>query len=183
MDKIWDRKSFEVGGHWPLWREWPRRTDKSRTIKKRKKDVQRIPIKSSVFYHIHTLFYNFTTLYAKHYQCFSLNKNNYCYYKNQFFSSTGCVCSNGWVGGNCDIDFNECDSGLDVCNTISDHNMECDNTHGSFRCQCRSGYGKLSGSNKCQGKKVSIISEVNVSAMVINTLNRTGVIWKPTLPK
>ena len=19
MDKIWDRKSFEVGGHWPLW--------------------------------------------------------------------------------------------------------------------------------------------------------------------
>ena len=21
MDKIWDRKSFEVGGHWPLWRD------------------------------------------------------------------------------------------------------------------------------------------------------------------
>jgi len=20
MDKIWDRKSFEVGGHWSLWR-------------------------------------------------------------------------------------------------------------------------------------------------------------------
>ena len=20
MDKIWDRKSFEVRGHWPLWR-------------------------------------------------------------------------------------------------------------------------------------------------------------------
>jgi len=20
MNKIWDRKSFEVGGHWPLWR-------------------------------------------------------------------------------------------------------------------------------------------------------------------
>ena len=19
MDKIWDRKSFKVGGHWPLW--------------------------------------------------------------------------------------------------------------------------------------------------------------------
>ena len=19
MDKIWDRKSFEVGGHWPMW--------------------------------------------------------------------------------------------------------------------------------------------------------------------
>jgi len=38
MDKIWDRKSFEVGGHWPLWRgwktEWPCRADKSRTLKK-----------------------------------------------------------------------------------------------------------------------------------------------------
>ena len=22
MDKIWDRKSFEVGGHWPLWLGW-----------------------------------------------------------------------------------------------------------------------------------------------------------------
>jgi len=22
MDKIWDIKSFEVGGYWPLWREW-----------------------------------------------------------------------------------------------------------------------------------------------------------------
>ena len=22
MDTIWDRKSFEVGGHWPLWRGW-----------------------------------------------------------------------------------------------------------------------------------------------------------------
>jgi len=37
MDNIWDRKSFEVGGHWPLWRgwtnpEWPRRTDQSRTL-------------------------------------------------------------------------------------------------------------------------------------------------------
>jgi len=39
MDKIWDRKSFEVGGHWPWWQgmkknEWSRRTDKSRTLKK-----------------------------------------------------------------------------------------------------------------------------------------------------
>ena len=23
MDKIWDRKSFEVGGHWPLWMKKP----------------------------------------------------------------------------------------------------------------------------------------------------------------
>ena len=25
MDNIWDRKSFEVGGHWPLWRGWKKR--------------------------------------------------------------------------------------------------------------------------------------------------------------
>jgi len=25
MDKIWDRKSFEVGGHWPLWLWWKKR--------------------------------------------------------------------------------------------------------------------------------------------------------------
>jgi len=25
MDKIWDRKSFEVGGHWPLWWGWKNR--------------------------------------------------------------------------------------------------------------------------------------------------------------
>jgi len=25
MDKIWYRKSLEVGGHWPLWRGWKKR--------------------------------------------------------------------------------------------------------------------------------------------------------------
>ena len=25
MDNIWDRKSFEVGGHWPLWQGWKNR--------------------------------------------------------------------------------------------------------------------------------------------------------------
>jgi len=36
MNKIWDRKSFEVRDHWLLWRgwknEWLCRTDKSRTL-------------------------------------------------------------------------------------------------------------------------------------------------------
>ena len=27
MDKIWDRKSFEVGGHWPSWRGWKKAND------------------------------------------------------------------------------------------------------------------------------------------------------------
>ena len=26
MDKIWDRKSFKIGGHWLLWRGWKKRT-------------------------------------------------------------------------------------------------------------------------------------------------------------
>jgi len=25
MDQIWDRKSFEGGGHWPLWCGWKNR--------------------------------------------------------------------------------------------------------------------------------------------------------------
>ena len=39
MDKIWDRKSFEVGVIGRCGEdenpEWPRRTDKSRTLKKK----------------------------------------------------------------------------------------------------------------------------------------------------
>ena len=42
MDKIWDRKCFEVGGHWPLWRRWKKRMttqirQKSNAKKKKKK--------------------------------------------------------------------------------------------------------------------------------------------------
>jgi len=37
MDNLWDIKSFEVAGHWPLWwgwkTEWPRWTHKCRTLK------------------------------------------------------------------------------------------------------------------------------------------------------
>ena len=43
MDKIWDRKSFEVGGHWPLWQGCKKRMttqnrQKSKAKKKRKKN-------------------------------------------------------------------------------------------------------------------------------------------------
>jgi len=52
MDKIWDGKSFEVGGHWPLRRgsknEWRRRTDNSRTLKKQNKKQQK-PIQVIIF--------------------------------------------------------------------------------------------------------------------------------------
>jgi len=42
MDKIWDRKSFEVGGHWLLWlgwkkqmttQNWQKSNDKKNTLK------------------------------------------------------------------------------------------------------------------------------------------------------
>ena len=44
MDKIWDRKSVEVGGHGRCGGDektkWPRRTDKSPTLKKKiKKNI------------------------------------------------------------------------------------------------------------------------------------------------
>ena len=46
MDKIWDRKSFEVGGHLAVVagmkkNKWPRRTDKSRTLKTQQHDIQK----------------------------------------------------------------------------------------------------------------------------------------------
>ena len=33
MDKIWDRKSFKVGGHWPLWWGWKKRNDHAEPTK------------------------------------------------------------------------------------------------------------------------------------------------------
>jgi len=38
MDKIWDRKSFEVGSHWPLLRGWKHRmTTQNRQMSNAKK--------------------------------------------------------------------------------------------------------------------------------------------------
>ena len=33
MDKIWDRKSFEVGGHWLLWRGLKQKNDHAELTK------------------------------------------------------------------------------------------------------------------------------------------------------
>ena len=64
------KKSFEIGGHWPLWRgwknDWPRRTDKSRTIKK---------WCQSTFGHI--LFYQSTIFYSHEYSVRSVSGNDY----------------------------------------------------------------------------------------------------------
>jgi len=32
MDIIWDRKSFEVGGHCPMWRRWKKRMTTHSTV-------------------------------------------------------------------------------------------------------------------------------------------------------
>ena len=37
MDKIWDRKSFEDGGHWPLLRGWKKRMTKQNRQKSKAK--------------------------------------------------------------------------------------------------------------------------------------------------
>jgi len=37
MDTIWDRKSFEVGGHWPFWRGWKKRMTQNRQKSNAKK--------------------------------------------------------------------------------------------------------------------------------------------------
>ena len=37
MDKIWDGKSFKVGGHWPLWWEWKKPNGHAEPTKKKKK--------------------------------------------------------------------------------------------------------------------------------------------------
>ena len=45
MDTIWDRKSFEVGGHWPLWRGWKKTNDHAEPtkveLKKKEKELKR----------------------------------------------------------------------------------------------------------------------------------------------
>jgi len=43
MDNIWDRKSFEVGGHCPLWREWKKRMTKQNRQKSNAKKQKTKP--------------------------------------------------------------------------------------------------------------------------------------------
>ena len=60
MDTIWDRKSFEVGGHWPLWRGWKKRmttqnrqksnAKKTKNKTKQKQHIQYNDIKHYLFY-------------------------------------------------------------------------------------------------------------------------------------
>ena len=50
MDNIWDRKSFEVGGHWPLWRGWKKRmTAQNRQKSNAKKKEEKKVLKRSLY--------------------------------------------------------------------------------------------------------------------------------------
>ncbi|XP_060570002.1 uncharacterized protein LOC132728362, partial [Ruditapes philippinarum] len=56
----------------------------------------------------------------------------------------GCVCQHGWVGDNCDIDINECETGQIYC---AAQNTMCVNLLGSATCLCQTGYENSTG--KC----------------------------------
>ena len=47
MDKIWDGKSFEVGGHWLLWRGWKNRRitqNRHKSNAKKNKKIKQLQI-------------------------------------------------------------------------------------------------------------------------------------------
>jgi len=57
MDEIWDRKSFEVGGHWLLWwgwKKWMTTQNRQKSNAKKKKfnntDTSHVPVFSSCMY-------------------------------------------------------------------------------------------------------------------------------------
>ena len=60
MDKIWDRKSLEVGGHWPVWRGWKKRmTTQNRqksNAKKNKNWITNVFICLFFLYKVHTYY-------------------------------------------------------------------------------------------------------------------------------
>ena len=60
-----------------------------------------------------------------------------------------CSCKTGWQGATCVEDVNECTDNLTICNTIP--NSQCNNMNGSYKCNCVSGYEKLTNGN-CQGR-------------------------------
>ena len=49
MDQIWDRKSFEVVGHWALWRMKKQMTTQNRQKSNAKKTLKKNSFKAKVF--------------------------------------------------------------------------------------------------------------------------------------
>lgn len=65
----------------------------------------------------------------------------------------GCVCNKQWTGANCEIDVNEC-AQPNSCPT----GYLCENTMGSYKCLCPSGYKEENG--QCKGKALFFITYV-----------------------
>ncbi|KAK0067663.1 fibrillin-3, partial [Biomphalaria pfeifferi] len=59
-------------------------------------------------------------------------------------AKSGCVCKTGFTGQYCDIDVDECQSGLLICTETE----KCVNTYGSALCQCINGYKRIN--DNCQ---------------------------------
>uniref|UniRef100_A0A8W8NDF3 Fibrillin-1 n=1 Tax=Magallana gigas TaxID=29159 RepID=A0A8W8NDF3_MAGGI len=55
----------------------------------------------------------------------------------------GCQCKTGWAGAKCDADIDECVSGTPCTGA----NQVCQNTPGSYRCICETGYNETSPGN------------------------------------
>lgn len=51
----------------------------------------------------------------------------------------GCQCKIGWVGVKCDVDIDECVSGI-LCIGV---NQVCQNIFGLYRCICEIGYNEI----------------------------------------
>ena len=81
MDKIWDRKSFEVGGHWPLWRGLKKRNGLA--LKKTKKQAY-----SNVF---HKVIFASPIIYTmlQHYFLPSIQESIYLYIKGVIMRNSG----------------------------------------------------------------------------------------------
>ncbi|XP_060579778.1 multiple epidermal growth factor-like domains protein 10, partial [Ruditapes philippinarum] len=59
-----------------------------------------------------------------------------------------CKCKTGWQGDTCSEDIDECAAGTFVC----PENSTCDNTDGSYKCNCVPGYVKTGGAcRECDG--------------------------------
>ena len=62
--------------------------------------------------------------------------------------STGCQCTAGWKGTDCDEDVNECANNT-MCTEI---NKECLNIPGNYSCRCKSGFAMNETTGNCESK-------------------------------